>query len=166
MGAKPSQKITFLNHRYLMAYKVWCILMITALCLMAIDGIYRLVSHGGGSGLPVILPALIFAYRFLTLFKSIRGIEYDSEFLYVFESGYEVVIPLRNIKRIDIRNFGGIYEVSLFDPIQSGYSVLFMPSLIYPLDFRKQDEKVNMLRRFIQKARRTPDLLSGNALHS
>ncbi|HQQ97761.1 MAG TPA: hypothetical protein PLX35_10875 [Cyclobacteriaceae bacterium] len=162
--AKSSQKFVFLGQAKISAYKAFCLLMIAGLMGVGCFDVYRLITHQGYG--TALIPTVIFLYQFYGLYIGIKPVEFDDEFLYVFEKGYEVVVPLKNIKRIDIINLGGIYKVTLFDPIQSGYNILFKPSLIYPLDFRKQDQKVATLRSYIRRARGAQDVLPGNALHS
>lgn len=162
--ANSSQKIVFLGPAKISAYRAFCVIMMVVLILAGCFDLYRLITgHGYGTSL---IPAAIFLYQFYSLYIGIKPVEFDDEFLYVFEKGYEVVVPLKNIKRIDIINLGGIYKVTLFDPIQSGYKILFKPSFIYPLDFLKQDKKVNILRGYIRTARTTPDKYDANALHT
>ncbi len=116
--AKSSLKIVFLGPAKISAYRAFCVIMMVVLILAGCFDLYRLITgHGYGTSL---IPAAIFLYQFYSLYIGIKPVEFDDEFLYVFEKGYEVVVPLKNIKRIDIINLGGIYKVTLFDPIQSG----------------------------------------------
>jgi len=105
-------------------------------------------------------------YYIYRVFTGIKHVEFDRRFLYVTESGFDVVVPLDNIKKVEIKNMGGIYKITFFDPIQSGQSLFFKPSLIYPLDFKKQDEKVNRLKAYAWHARKNQEQIPPNALTS
>jgi hypothetical protein len=95
MRAKPIQKIAFLRPGKIRLYKSFCLSMMIVFILIALHGFYRfIVQSPTGAGLPVILPGLVFAHQFYTLFIGIKSVEFDEEFLYVFEKGYEKDVPL------------------------------------------------------------------------
>lgn len=50
------------------------------------------------------------------------------------------MIPLENIKEVDIKSLGGVYEVELFNAEQLGKKFYFKPSLLYPFNFKKKDD--------------------------
>ena len=162
---KSKEKISFLSVPQVKAYKVWLSIVLTMLGLGIGLGIYRAFTIAGYPG-GVILGFLA-GYKLFEIYRGIKAVEFDQEFLYVSEKGYEVIVPLDNIKNVEIRSLGGIYKVNFFDEIQSGHEIFFKPSLIYPLDFRKQDTKVNILRSNVSKAKRQIKApLPKNALQS
>ncbi|CAN5485527.1 hypothetical protein BH09BAC3_BH09BAC3_36460 [soil metagenome] len=166
MPAKSSEKITFISHTKVKAIKV--VLILLSLLLLMIPVWHLVVVFQGQSHVmvmtliyPVVLLRLVYY-----LYKGIRAVEFDSSFLYVMEGDMEVIVPLSNIKKVDIRNLAGIYEITFFDKIQSGSDLFFKPSLIYPLDFNKQDAKVNELRDYARKAKQKVEANPGNQLTS
>ena len=50
------------------------------------------------------------------------------------------MIPLENIKEVDIKSLGGVYEVELFNAEQLGKKFYFKPSLLYPFNLKKKDD--------------------------
>ena len=76
------------------------------------------------------------------------------------------MIPLENIKEVDIKSLGGVYEVELFNAEQLDKKFYFKPSLLYPFNFKKKDELVNVLRSNINKVLQNKQYFQANALHS
>ena len=76
------------------------------------------------------------------------------------------MIPLENIKEVDIKSLGGVYEVELFNAEQLDKKFYFKPSLLYPFNFKKKDELVNVLRSNINKVLQNKQHFQVNALHS
>jgi hypothetical protein len=76
----------------------------------------------------------------------LKNISYDESSVYYEKEGFEVQIPFEDIKNIEIKTLTGVYSINLFRPSQDGTSIPFKLSLWYPLNFKKQDEKVNVLR--------------------
>ncbi len=165
MEGKQEEKIRFLTHSKVKTYKAWLLFLMSV--LIAGLAYYSYVAILDGHFI-VTTPLLgcVFVYQLYRIYRRVKVVEFDREFFYVSESGYEILVPLDNIKKVEIKNMGGIYKVSFFDEIQSGHSVLFKPSLIYPLDFNKQDEKVNKLRSYAWTARSNRKPIPKNALTS
>ncbi len=165
MPRKPVEKISFLSESKVKAYRVWLLILLSILAVFIGWGIHQMIFLGGLPG-GVFIGALA-GIKLYDIYRGIKPVEFDCDFLYVKESGYEVIVPLDNIKFVEIRNVSGIYKVAFFDDIQSGREIFFKPSMIYPLDFSKQDAKVNILRSNIRKARsRLKEPLPKNALMS
>jgi hypothetical protein len=162
---KPGEKISFLSVGQVKAYRLVLAFLITALICLMIFGIYHAIADHVYPGI-FFMSALV-AFQFYRIYRGAKPVEFDHEFLYVTEPGYEVIVPLENIKYVEIKNIGGIYKVAFFDEIQAGRMIFFKPSLIYPLDFLRQDRKVNVLRSNVANARRRRhDPLRKNALMS
>ena len=164
MEGKQLEKITFISPGQLKAYRVWSFTLIGLSIAAIAFGIYTLV-WGSGSGSGIGLGSLAL-YQMIRIYPKIKVIEFDSEFLYVLEKGFDIVMPLENIKAIELKSLGGFYRILLFDKIQSGKEIYFMPSLIYPLDFNKQDDKVNILRNYVWNAKQVGRTIPRNALNS
>lgn len=84
----------------------------------------------------------------------LKNVSYDQYSVYYDRDDYEVQIPFNEIKNIDIMTIDGIYKINLFHPNQDGKTIRFKTSLWYPLNFKRQDEKVNELRAMIEKYKR------------
>jgi hypothetical protein len=98
--------------------------------------------------------------------RNVYHVEFDNEFLYVILKEQDILIPLENIKEVDIKSLGGVYEVELFQPEQLGKKFYFKPSLLYPFNFKKKDALVNVLRKNINLAQQKKRTYQANALHS
>jgi len=107
-----------------------------------------------------------FIYLWIRMNRNVHQVEFDNEFLYVIQKGQDILIPLENIKEVDIKTLGGVYEVELFQPEQLGKKFYFKPSLLYPFNFKKKDELVNVLRGNINRAYQKKQEFQRNALHS
>ena len=165
MEGKQEEKISFLTPARVKAYKSWLLFIMVSLVLGMAFSEY-LAIRAGHSFTPSLFMGCVFIYQAYRIFKGVKPAAFDRRFLYVTESGYEILVPVDNIKKVEIKNLGGIYKVSFFDQIQSGTYLYFKPSLIYPLDFKKQDEKVNILRSYAWNARQNREPLPKNALAS
>ena len=158
------EKITFISHRQVQYYRIWLLLIMIPGAALGMIGLYRLLTQQGYFAGIYLGPIIVF--QLIRVYKKIKAVEFDAEFLYVFEKGFEIVVPLENIKNVEIKSLNGIYQINLHDKIQSGTEVYFKPSLIYPLDFKKQDAKVNVLRSYIRKAKGIIKTIPKNALQS
>lgn len=98
--------------------------------------------------------------------RNVYRVEFDDQFLFVILKGQDILIPLENIKEIEIKTLGGVYEVELFTAEQLGKKFYFKPSLLYPFNFKKKDALVNVLRKNIEQAKKKRQPLPTNALHS
>ena len=164
MERKQEEKISFLTARQVRIYNVWLLLLIGLCTVIAL-----LVTFQGrsiGTLLNGFLFGVLIVYPLFRTYRRIKPVEFDRKFLYVTELGFDILVPLDNIKEVEIKTLGGIYKVTFFDPIQSGREILFKPSLIYPLDFKNQDEKVNKLRAYAWSAKQNREAIPKNALTS
>jgi hypothetical protein len=105
-------------------------------------------------------------YGWVRINRNVHRVEFDDEFLYVLQKGQDILIPLENIKEVEIISLGGVYEVELFNPEQLGKKFYFKPWLLYPFNFKKKDALVDILRSNINKALRKKQHFQANALHS
>lgn len=107
-----------------------------------------------------------FFYRIMRLTRKLQQVAFDDEFLYVFRTDQDLIVPLENIESVEISSLGGVYKVNLYHAEQLGNEFYFKTSLLYPLNFRSKDELVNQLRRSIERAKRKKRDLPVNALKS
>ncbi len=108
----------------------------------------------------------VIAWGWVRINRNVHRVEFDDDFLYVILKGQDLIIPLENIKEVDIKTLGGVYEVELFQAEQLGKKFYFKPSLLYPFNFKKKDALVDVLRRNINRAYHKKQVWQPNALHS
>jgi hypothetical protein len=93
-------------------------------------------------------------------------VEFDDEFLYVLGKKVDLVVPLENIKDVNLKTLIGHYEIIFYNPEQFGIKIYFKPSLLYPFNSKKKDELVNVLWQNINRAKMKQPHFQKNALHS
>lgn len=168
MAADKSQRIKSLSTRYLGFYK-------NSVLVILIGFVGFFIFMQAKSNLELGFRIFdwyitgyisFFIYLWIRMNRNVHQVEFDNEFLYVIQKGQDILIPLENIKEVDIKTLGGVYEVELFQPEQLGKKFYFKPSLLYPFNFKKKDELVNVLRRNINQAYQKKQEFQRNALHS
>lgn len=161
-------RIKSLSTRYLAFYKNSVLLLLGLLMLFFVF----LAVEGLVSGKRFISPltnSLSFGflmYGWLTINRNVHRVEFDEDYLYVILRGQDILIPLENIKEVDIKSIGGVYEVELYNAEQLGKKFYFKPSLLYPFNYKKKDDLVNVLRKYINVAQTRKQSFQANALHS
>lgn len=164
MDGKVEEKITFVTKSQLAAYRIWIMVVAVALTLGLLFRLYLLITQ---FKFPFdLFIGIVILYKLWRTYVGLKPVEFDREFLYVTEKGYDIIVPLENVKSVEIKSLGGLYKIIFYDRIQSGYEIFFMPSLIYPLDYGKQDAKVNILRSYAEKAKLIKHPRLRNALQS
>lgn len=161
-------RIRNLSTRWLVPFKIVLFSVYTGLCVMIayffVDDANNLADWFGG-----LLMATTYCYIFYRLMivtSKLYQVEFDQDFLYVIQRNQDMIIPLENIESVEIATLGGVYKVNLFHGEQLGNHFYFKLSLFYPLNASSKDELVNVLRRYIVKARSKPSEQFHNALHS
>jgi len=94
-------------------------------------------------------------YKVITHINKIKSISFDDSSIYYIKDDYEVQVPFEDIKDIEIKSLDGLYEIKFYSPTQDGERIFFKSSLWYPLNFKKQDDLVNVLRDKIDRYKRT-----------
>ena len=157
-----NQRIKSLSTRYLAFYKISVLVL-----LIGLAAFFAFNSISAFSSLPIASFYFLFLiYGWIRINRNVHRVEFDDEFLYVILKGQDMVIPLENIKEVDIKSLGGVYEVELFTAEQLGKKFYFKPSLLYPFNFKKKDALVNVLRSNINRAFKKRYPIQTNALHS
>lgn len=157
-----NQRIKSLSTRYLAFYKISVLVL-----LVGLAAFFAFHSINAFSSLPIASFYFLFLiYGWIRINRNVHRVEFDDEFLYVILKGQDMVIPLENIKEVDIKSLGGVYEVELFTAEQLGKKFYFKPSLLYPFNFKKKDALVNVLRSNINRALKKRYPIQTNALHS
>ncbi len=164
---KPKSRIKNLSTRYLMLYKYGVLMLIISIVCFVIYGSY--MSYQESKRIDSFLMPLIwsqFIYIWIRVNQKVYHVEFDDEFLYVIQKQQDVLIPLENIKDVEIVSLGGVYKVTLYAKDQVGDLIYFKPSLLYPFNFKTKDKLVDVLRHNIDLAKKKVHVLQRNALMS
>ncbi|MBL7876076.1 MAG: hypothetical protein JNL53_10450, partial [Cyclobacteriaceae bacterium] len=146
MAAGKSQRIKSLSTRYLGFYKMSVLAILTGVvCFIVIANIQNSIEAGRFQINNWFITGyfLFFVYLWIRMNRNVHRVEFDDEFLYVIQKGQDILIPLENVKEVDIKTLGGVYEVELYQAEQLGKKFYFKPSLLYPFNFKKKDALVN-----------------------
>ncbi len=127
-------------------------LIIAFICLVTLPAMYTGQSF---TGIFYLAFWGYFAYKAISMILKLKNISYDDSSVYYEKKGFEVQIPFEEIRDIEIKTVTGIYNINLYRPSQDGKKVPFKMSLWYPLNFKAQDEKVDVLRDKIDRHKRT-----------
>jgi hypothetical protein len=105
-------------------------------------------------------------YLLIRMISKLHRVSFDDDFLYVYMRKQDYIIPLENIESVEIESLGGVYKVNLYHPEQLGKEFYFKTSLLYPLNAKKMDALVNVLRKKIDLAKSRRQTFQRNALMS
>lgn len=168
MAELKSQRISSLSTRYLRFYKISVpLVLLGVIAIFIYNGIQHYRENGNwSSGLSGATWIVIFINVWFRINRKVYQVEFDEDFLYVILKGQDIMVPLENIKEVDIKTLGGVYEVELYTAEQLGKKFYFKPSLLYPFNYKKKDVLVNILRRNINRAQARKQHFQANALHS
>lgn len=158
-------RIRNLSTRFLAFYKYGVILIVSALFLWVV---FHEVQSGRRliSGVYFSLVWGYLIYRWVKAHWKVYRVEFDDEFLYVLQRGQDLLIPLENVKDIEMKTLGGMWRVDLFYADVIGDHFYFKPSLFYPLNYKSKDALVNLLWKKIELAKGKKSFYQANALHS
>jgi hypothetical protein len=160
-------RIRNLSTRYLSFYKYGLMVIILVVCA-GIAYYYRENLFERGSFSSWYLP-LYWAYLFylwLRVNKKVFHVEFDHEFMYVRQKEQDLLIPLENIKDVNLASIEGVYKVDLYAKELFGDTFYFKPSLLYPFNHKKKEALVDVLWANIEKAKSKKQYFQRNALHS
>lgn len=165
MHSKP--RIRNLSTRFLKIYKLGgLIILLGMIGFLFVNGIITYLRKGY---LYDLFSPFYFSYLIYLWIKVNRGIvhvEFDEEFLYVILKDHDLLIPLENIKDVNLISLGGVYKVDLYSKEEIGQRFYFKPSLLYPFNHKKKEAVVDILWSNIEKAKRKKQDFQRNALHS
>ncbi len=105
-------------------------------------------------------------YIWWSVNRKVFHVEFDEDFMYVTQKGHDLVIPLENIKDVNLVSLGGVYKVELYAHELFGDKFYFKPSLLYPFNHKKKEAVVDVLWANIEKAKSKKQDFQRNALHS
>lgn len=118
--------------------------------------IIQLIGHNG-----ILGPVGTFAVWIIIIIKAsqviwkVKSVSFDDSSVYYEQKGFEVQVPFEEIRDIEIKSLTGIYSINLYNKNQDGEKIYFKTSMWYPLNFKKKDEEVNVLRDKIDQYKRT-----------
>lgn len=160
-------RVTNLSTRFLGFYKFSVSLFLAGLsAYMFWNAIEELRDDGSLGG---FLFPFTYGYLFYVWFRvnaSVYRVEFDDDYLYVLLKGQDLLIPLENIKDVNLISLGGVYRVDLFAKDQIGDKFYFKPSLLYPFNHKKKERVVDLLWKKIQEAKKKPMTDYRNTLRS
>jgi len=145
-------RTTIVSTSKLNIYKIILVTTLAAVLLLLIGLIYNYDAYY------VLLNLVVYAFLLFKVIKhinKIKNISYDDSSIYYTKDNYEVQIPFEDIKSIDIKSLDGVYEINFHAPTPDGDRLFFKTSLWYPLNFQRQDDKVNDLRDKIDRYKKT-----------
>jgi hypothetical protein len=137
-------RTTIVSTSKLRIYKIFSITLVALVFILflvsayLVDGYFWRVYNVAFSG--------FIAFWIIRIVLRLKNVSFDEYSVYYERNGYEVQIPFDEIKDIEIKSLDGIYKINLFQPNQDGKIIYFKTSLWYPLNFKRQDEQVNVLR--------------------
>ena len=164
---KPKSRIRNLSTRYLRSYRYGgAILVLSAMLFFVYIQYeeYLETRHLASLLIPLNLSYLLYAWFVVN--KRVYYVEFDDEFMYVVQKGHDLVIPLENIKDVNLVSMGGVYRVDLYAKELFGDKFYFKPSLLYPFNHKKKEAVVDILWANIEKAKSKKQHFQRNALHS
>lgn len=107
-----------------------------------------------------------FLYLWWKLNQRVYHVEFDQEFMYIAQRDQDLVLPLENIKDVNLVSIGGVYKVELYTKELFGDTFYFKPSLWYPFNHKNKEAMVDILWANIEKAKSKKQHFQSNALHS
>ncbi len=161
-------RIQNLSTRWLIQFKILFIVVYVCLGIgMTLGYMFDLdTGRFKPTGIIMVIPYGWLFYLLIRTTAKLHRVEFDDEFLYVLRKNQDLIIPLENIESVEIATIGGVYKVNLYHPDQLGKEFYFKQSLWYPLNYKRCDDLVNVLRRSIAQAKMRVRTIQPNALHS
>jgi hypothetical protein len=160
-------RIRNLSTRYLAVYKNS--VPVVMIMLMGSYFGYGYFEYKRDGHISQLLMPLNFSYLFYIWWlvnRKIYHVEFDQDFLYVIQKNQDLIIPLENIKDVNLVSMGGVYKVELYTKELFGDTFYFKPSLLYPFNHKKKEALVDVLWANIEKAKSKKQDFQRNALHS
>ncbi len=158
-------RIRNLSTRFLLFYKYGIVLLLSFFMIWVI---WQEIQSGKNWSSRLYLPIVwsYLVYRWVKAHLRVFPVEFDDEFLYILKKGQDLLIPLENIKDIEMKTLGGMWRVDLLYADVIGDHFYFKPSLLYPLNYKSKDALVNLLWKKIEVAKGKKPFFQANALHN
>jgi hypothetical protein len=167
MQTANSNRIKRLSTRFLTVYRLLGISVLTALLILVIG--YAIIRLRSGADAAPFFASIVYMWLMYKLIISIyrtHNVEFDDEYLFILRKNADLLIPLKNIKNIEIVTLGGLFKVILYEKEHFGKAFFFKPSLLYPLNYKQKDKLVNLLRVKIEAAKNKKLIYQANTLMS
>lgn len=155
MSSKP--RIQNLSTRYLGFYKFGVAVVLASFVVGFFVSAYTEYREHGR--LFAFLNTFTWCYLIYIWFRvnrAVHYVEFDEEYLYVRLKQQDLLIPLQNIKDINLVSMGGVYRVDLYAKELTGNPFYFKPSLLYPFNHKTKEAVVDLLWQNIDKAKTRP----------
>ena len=165
MAEKPNPRIKNLSTRFLTLYKYGTAIFILGI-VAALVGSEFLATERQGHLISVLLTYGYFLYLWWKANIKVFHVEFDDDFFYVRQIHHDVLIPLENIKDVNLVSIVGLYKVDLYSHETFGDKFYFKPSLLYPFNHKKKEALVDVLWANIEKAKKRKQVIQRNALMS
>jgi hypothetical protein len=160
-------RIRNLSTRYLMLYKNSVpVFIIAGMALLFILGYGEYTADGRISHVLMPLNFSCLVYAWWKVNRRVYHVEFDADFMYLLQKNQDLLIPLENIKDVNLISIGGVYKVELYSKELIGDTFYFKPSLLYPFNHKKKEALVDVLWANIEKTKTKKQHFQRNALHS
>jgi len=160
-------RIRNLTTRYLELYRYGFIFIVS---LFVGYLVYKSIQGFRGTGnFSVVFTVATWGYivyAWLKAHANVYRVEFDDDYLYIIRKSQDILIPLENIKDVELKTLGGMWRVDLYYTDVIGNHFYFKPSLLYPLNAKSKDELVNVLWRKIEGAKSRKHEFQRNMLQS
>ncbi len=152
-----------LSGKFALSYKKLLLYLIPAVGLGIIflllwDGLPVNRIFAGGQ-------VIFFCYILFNRISLLKEVSYDSENLYVIENNQQEIIPLEAISTVELKSIGGQWDLNFKPGYTNRNKLAFLPSLIYPFNYKKTEKMVNAFRKEIsiakQRAGKTENIING-----
>lgn len=165
---ESKSRVRNLSTRFLPFYKHGMVVLLIGLAVSIFWGSFSrmLQGHWFEFFRPSVWIGIFIIYLWYKANRSVYHVEFDDEFLYVRLKASDLIIPLENIKDVNLVSLGGVYRVDLYYKELIGDKFYFKPSLLYPLNHKKKEAVVDILWKNINQAKQKRTVIPRNALHS
>ena len=164
MAAKS--RVKNLSTRFHWLYKNGTLVILVGLVCVFLYGAFQDLKTRGIMDSLVPLSWIYIIWLWYWVNRRVYRTEFDDEFLYIIQRNQDLLIPLENIKDINLVSMGGVYRVDLYAKEEFGNTFYFKPSLLYPFNHKKKEVLIDILWRTIEKAKSKKQDVQRNALHS
>jgi hypothetical protein len=166
VSEKPKSRVTNLSTRYLNYYKLFGYLAIISIFIFFTAFYIQGLMRGRYINIYWLAYLIYGSYLWWRANRLVFYVEFDDEFMYVTQKNHDLVIPLENIKDVNLVSLGGVYKVDLYAKELFGDKFYFKPSLLYPFNHKKKEAVVDILWANIEKVTSKKQDFQRNALHS
>lgn len=144
--------MTFLSSPYAERYRI---ILLTGTVISFFAIIYFLIDlEDPFRRILPIINTLILTYFIVKGTAFLKVVSHDGDYLYIKEKGQEEVLPLTAIKTVKLKTIGGRWEIHFHPSYTGREKVVFLPSLLYPLNYKKVESRIDDFHEVIDQARK------------